>query len=122
MPDADVVFWSYNWWGPGRGEAVMKMIDNLPTDITYLVTFELSEQYKMDDVTKFVCDYSIARPGPSDTFRYEAKLAKEKGIKVYGSYDARDWELTDNRFIDYMHLDKIGTNMIWNVNINKSKE
>lgn len=81
--DFDIVFWSYNWWGLNKGDAIMKMIDLLPTDISYLVTFELSEQYKMDDVTKFVCDYSISRVGPSHTFLKEAQKIKERGIRLY---------------------------------------
>ena len=84
--DFDIVFWTYNWWC-GKplnwGNALETMLNLLPTDISLLVTFELSEQYEMDDVTKFVCDYSIARSGPSQEFEYEANIAKERGIRLY---------------------------------------
>ena len=82
----DIVFWTYNWWCDkpmGWGNALEKMINLLPTDISLMVTFELSEQYELDGVTKFVCDYSISRSGPSQEFEYEAKLAKERGIRLY---------------------------------------
>lgn len=85
-PEIDIVLWTYNWWGERillSDGPITKLIENLPTDISLLVTFDLSEQYKMDGVTKFVCDYSISRVGPSDTFRFEADLAKKKGIRLY---------------------------------------
>ena len=80
--DAEIVFWSYNFWGHPL-EKRLEMIDNLPTDIVYMVTFELSEQYEMDGITKFVCDYSISRPGPCPVFIEEASYAKKRGMKIY---------------------------------------
>ncbi len=84
--DFDIVFWTYNF-ASGKalnwGNAVEKMIDLLPTDITLLVTFELFEQYEIDGVTKFLCDYSISRPGPAPEFVEEAQMAKKRGIRLY---------------------------------------
>ncbi|MFA7636637.1 MAG: hypothetical protein WCX81_02635, partial [Monoglobales bacterium] len=63
--DIDIVFWTYNFWSHPL-EARMECINNLPTDISLMVTFELSEQYKMDGITKFCCDYTISRIGPCE--------------------------------------------------------
>ena len=80
--DFDIVFWSYNWWYFPEKDR-LELIDSLPTDISFLVTFELSHTYKMDGITKLCSDYTISRPGPSDVFKSEAKRAKERGIRVY---------------------------------------
>ncbi len=80
--DADVVFWTYNWsWAPE--EYRIKLIENLPTDISLLVTYELPETYKVGDVTEGCCDYTISFAGPSKVFKSEAEAAKKRGIKLY---------------------------------------
>ena len=81
-PDAEIIFWTYNFWGASL-EKRYELIDNMPTDVGYMVTFELSEQYEMDGITKLVCDYSISRPGPCKTFIEEAAYAKKHGMKIY---------------------------------------
>lgn len=63
------------------------------------------------------CEYSFDQ-GLNPVFtlveNYLKELSVEKEIKLVGGYDARDFGLTDERFIDFMHLDKIGTNIVWN--------
>lgn len=81
-PDADVVFWSYNWWYESD-ENRLAVMNDLPKDVSYLCTFELGEIYKQEDITKLCCDYTIAIPGPSKIFRTEAQRAKELGLKFY---------------------------------------
>lgn len=44
---------------------------------------------------------------------YLRGYAAESGIKIIGSYDARNYGLTDDRFIDYMHADKQGAKIVW---------
>lgn len=41
------------------------------------------------------------------------EFAKENGLKVIGGYDSRDYDITDEYFIDSMHLDKAGTKIVW---------
>ena len=53
-------------------------------------------------------------PGYPLTYSYLLNLAKEKRIEIHGGFDARDFELDDIRFIDGMHLDRAGTNIVWN--------
>ena len=63
------------------------------------------------------CKYALdegLNPGYSIAEQYIRNMAEKKDITIHGSYDARDWELTDNQFIDYMHLDRAGTNIVWN--------
>ncbi len=43
---------------------------------------------------------------------------RSNGIGVVGGYDARDFDLTDEYFIDRNHIDKEGTNMVWNYHLN----
>lgn len=55
-------------------------------------------------------------PGYALAYDYLLELAEEKGLEIYGGYDARRFELDDTRFIDYMHLDRAGTKVVWNYN------
>ena len=81
-PEADIVFWTYNWGYVDREERV-RLIQSLPTDISLMVTFEMFESYKMDGFVQTVADYSIAFEGPGEYFLSEAKAAKERGIRLY---------------------------------------
>ncbi|MBE5868908.1 MAG: hypothetical protein E7293_08145 [Lachnospiraceae bacterium] len=82
-PDADIVFWTYNW-GYQPEEARIKMINNLPTDITLLATFEMIAPYQFDNGAVGYCaDYTLAFEGPGHYFASEAKAAKARGIKLY---------------------------------------
>jgi len=81
-PDFDIVFWSYNWWH-ASDEKRLALMDSLPTDISYLCTFEMGLTYQMDGITKFCSDYTLAVPGPANVFRVEAQRAKERGLRLY---------------------------------------
>ena len=93
-PDADIVFWTYNWGNTDR-EARVNLIRNLPTDISLLVTFEMFESYKMDGFVQTVADYSIAFEGPGEYFLSEAEAAKERGIRLYAQANTggMTWDL-----------------------------
>ena len=80
--DADIIFWTYNFYAYPI-ETRREMIEKLPTDISFLVTFELSHQYEHDGITKLCSDYTISRPGPCRVFEEEAKVAKERGLRLY---------------------------------------
>ncbi len=81
-PDADIVFWTYNWgWAPE--EERITLINSLPDDITVMVTFEMFEQIKRDNVTSVCVDYTISFEGPGKYFASEAKAAHERNIRLY---------------------------------------
>lgn len=86
-PDADIVLWSYNW-GFQPEEARVKLIENLPDDITVEATFEMYDYKQYGDVKSAVSDYSLAFVGPSPYFVSEAKAARKRGIKLYAMTQA----------------------------------
>ena len=92
-PEADVVFWTYNW-GWVDEEHRIKLIDKLPTDISLLVTFEMFEQYKLGNSTQRVCDYTLTKAGPGKYFTSEAEAAARRGIKLYSMVNTagRTWD------------------------------
>lgn len=82
-PDADVVLWSYNW-GFRAEEERIALINNLPTDISLLATFEMFEKITYPNGTKWYCaDYTLSFVGPGAYFESEAVAAKKRGIKLY---------------------------------------
>ena len=93
-PDADIVFWTYNWgWAPEKER--IELIDKLPTDISLLVTFEMFQNLPTNyGITERVCDYTVAFEGPGEYFISEAKAAKRRGIKLYTQANAggRTWD------------------------------
>ncbi|MBQ3234528.1 MAG: hypothetical protein IJA97_00030 [Clostridia bacterium] len=92
-PNADIVFWSYNWgWAPEKDRVAL--INKLPKDISLNVTFEMFEHYDMMGSDQMVTDYSIVRAEPGKYFLSEAKAAKENGIKLYAMSNTagRTWD------------------------------
>ncbi len=79
---ADIVFWTYNWGRLGEAERVA-LIENLPTDISLMATFEMFEGYRLEGIRDFIADYSLKFEGPGQYFRSEAKAAKKRGIRMY---------------------------------------
>ena len=52
-PDADIVFWTYNWGRQPEKERV-RLIENLPTDITLLAaTIDKCEKVYFEDDMKY---------------------------------------------------------------------
>ena len=92
-PDAEIVFWTYNW-GYVNEEARIKLIEKLPTDIKLLVTYEMFEKYKLGKNYVMGCDYSLAVVGPGKYFLSEAKAAKKRGIDLYtmSNSGGRTWD------------------------------
>ena len=93
-PNADIVFWTYNWgWAPE--EHRVELLKNMPTDVSLNVTFEMYERYDCFGSTQTVTDYSIARTDAGKYFLSEAKIAKERGIKLYSMTNTggRTWDL-----------------------------
>ena len=44
---------------------------------------------------------------------YRGRVKAERNIAVIGGYDARKYDISDENFIDFMHLDKMGTRIVW---------
>lgn len=80
--DADIVFWTYNW-GYAPEEDRIRLIENLPTDISLLATFEMFQKYPVGIATGITVDYTIAFEGPGAYFASEAKAAAKRGIRLY---------------------------------------
>ncbi len=92
-PDADIVFWTYNWfWRP---ESV-DLIKILPTDISLQATFEMFHPrvYGKERGKSRCDDYTLAFEGPGINFIREAKIAKERGIRLYSMTNTggRTWD------------------------------
>ncbi len=92
-PNADIVFWTYNWGGRPK-EARIKLIESLPTDISLQVTFEMFERMNIGSSNSVVADYTISFPGPGQYFLSEAEAAKKRGIKLYAMTNTagRTWD------------------------------
>ena len=94
-PDVDIIFWTYNWgWAPQ--DARLALIENLPKDITLLVTYDMWESFtdeKTGEIYK-IDDYSISFPGPSHVFLDEGAKAKEVGLRFYAMANTggRTWD------------------------------
>ena len=91
--DADVILCSYNW-GFQPEEDRIALINNLPTDITLLATWDMFHKFKVGDSIEDICDYSLSFEGPGEYFVSEAKAAKARGIKVYAisNTSGRTWD------------------------------
>lgn len=81
-PDADIVFWTYNW-GYQPKDARVALIDSLPEGIALQATFEMAQQYKLGDITETCADYTLSFCGPGGYFTSEAEAAKANGIKLH---------------------------------------
>lgn len=94
-PDADIIFWSYNWGGAPK-EDRLSLIENLPKDISLLVTFDMWQYFEGENGERYkIDDYSISFEGPSDVFISEAEKAKELGIRLYAMANTggRTWDI-----------------------------
>ncbi|MBQ7119576.1 MAG: hypothetical protein IJO09_05120 [Oscillospiraceae bacterium] len=80
--DADIVFWSYNW-GSAPTEERLKLIKNLPTDVSLLVTYEMYETCRRGKIKEVCSDYTLSFAGPGHYFTSEAEAAKKRGLRLY---------------------------------------
>ncbi len=95
-PAADVVFWSYNW-GFQPVEERLRLIRDLPRDISLLVTYDMFERFYApeEDTDYGIADYSISFTGPGHYFLTEAEEAKRLGIRLYAMVNTggRTWDM-----------------------------
>lgn len=95
---------------PEKSLRYEKLVDYLQNNdievIIYMQPFSVTQcKYSFDDKLN---------PGYSLAYDYILNLARSRNIEVHGGYDARDFDLSDTQFIDFMHLDRAGTNSVWN--------
>ena len=81
-PDADVVFWTYNWgWCPEEDR--LALIRALPDDVSLQATFEMFENVERRGVPTRCVDYTVSFAGPGKYFASEAQAAHERGLRLY---------------------------------------
>ncbi len=93
-PDADVVFWTYNF-GPAPEEERIKLIESLPENVSVLITFEMFDRIYHENSFGTVRDYTISYVGPSKAFMAEAAaVAKKKNVRLYSQANTagRTWD------------------------------
>ncbi|MBO4303822.1 MAG: hypothetical protein J6A21_04500 [Lentisphaeria bacterium] len=93
-PDADIVFWTYNW-GRAPAKARIDLINALPSDVSLEVTFEMFELIKKYPNHQMVQpDYSITFPGPGFYFTSEAEAARKRNLRLYTMANSagRTWD------------------------------
>ena len=92
-PDAEVILSTYNW-GYQPEELRVKLINDLPTDISIMVTWDMFQKVKVGNSVADICDYSLSFEGPGDYFVSEARAAKARGIKVLANANTagRTWD------------------------------
>ncbi len=111
-----------------NGAVTYESVDNMAQmDAGKTQAYENLLKYFMDNGTKVVlymqpfsvtqCHY-IYEENTNPAFRevesYLRDFGKRHGLKVVGGYDARQFGLSDRLFIDFMHLDQAGTQIVWN--------
>lgn len=103
----------------------MTVLDRIKTEeyenlLNYLLSNNIEIIIYMQPFSVTQCQYSYDQnlnPVLRDVEKYLHDIGETYGIQIVGGYDARDFQLSDDLFIDSMHLDKIGTQIVWNSSI-----
>lgn len=92
-PNVEIMLSTYNWGYQPEG-ARLKLIDELPTDVTLLVAFEMFQTYPVGKATGKICDYTLKATDAGQYFISEAKRCKERGIKLAAEANTsgRTWD------------------------------
>lgn len=90
---AEIIFCTYNWGFVDEKERV-RLINDLPTDITVMAAWDMFHKEKHGNTVQVVADYTLAFPGPGEYFKSEATAAKNRGIKVsaISNTSGRTWD------------------------------
>lgn len=84
--------------------------------VNFLLAHNIEVVIFMQPFSVTQCHYSFDE-GLNAVFleaeKYLRELGAKRNIKVIGGFDARSFGLSDERFIDFMHLDKKGTKIVW---------
>ncbi|MBQ8323288.1 MAG: hypothetical protein IJX91_04910 [Clostridia bacterium] len=91
--DAEVIFCTYNWGFAPEKERI-RLIENLPENISLLATWDMFHQYKLGNSVENVWDYTLGYVGPGEYFTSEAIAAKKRGIKLMANSQTsgRTWD------------------------------
>lgn len=91
--DAEIIFETYNW-GYAPEEERVRLIEELPQNISLMVTWDMFHQYKLGQSVETVWDYSLSFVGPGEYFKSEAVAAKKRGIKLMtnSQTSGRTWD------------------------------
>ena len=82
-PDAEIIFWTYNW---GYEDAKLRedWMRTVPEDITMMATFEMFENVEIaPEIQEVTTDYTLWQIGPGKYYSTEAKVAKERNLRMY---------------------------------------
>lgn len=91
--DAEIIFCTYNWGFAPEQERV-RLIEELPQNITLLATWDMFHKYKLGESVENVWDYTLSYIGPGEYFTSEAIAAKKRGIKLMANSQTsgRTWD------------------------------
>jgi hypothetical protein len=82
VKDVNVIFWTYNW-GYQDVELRQAMLRTLPEDVTIMATFEMFAEVEVaPGIKEYTTDYTLWQIGPSFYFESEAKIAKERNMRM----------------------------------------
>ena len=82
-PETEIVFWTYNW-GFEEQELREELLRNVPNDITMMATFEMFEKVDVaPNIQEVTTDYTLWQIGPGKYYASEAKIAKERNLRMY---------------------------------------
>lgn len=96
-PDADIIFWTYNW-GYIDESLRVKLLENVPADITIMATFEMFQEFDIKPGVREVCtDYTLWFIGPGTYFRSESEVAARRGLRMYSMTNSggNTWDIGD---------------------------
>lgn len=82
-PETELVFWTYNW-GYEEQSLREELLKNVPQDVTMMATFEMFEKVDIvPNIEEVTTDYTLWQIGPGNYYTSEAKIAKERGLRMY---------------------------------------
>lgn len=82
-PEAEIIFWTYNW-GYEKQELREALLNDVPTDITMMATFEMFEEIDIaPNIQEITVDYTLWQIGPGKYYSTEAKIARDRGLRIY---------------------------------------
>ncbi len=92
-PDADIIFWTYNFGNAPREDRVA-FVEAMPTDVTLQVNFNSGHLFQYDNAPSKMRDYTISHTQPSIPFQAEAEVAKKRNIRLYTMVNTagRTWD------------------------------
>ncbi len=94
-PEAEFIFFTYNW-GYETEELRAELLRKVPTDITMKATFEMFEKVDISpEIQEVTTDYTLWQIGPGKYFSSEAKIARERGLRMFAKTNSagNTWDI-----------------------------